>query len=54
VIRNGCHFIHFFASSEAAQAWISEHPGTLELAMGDGFEVGRRWVAHAFGVGADR
>ena len=54
VIRNGCHYIHFFASSEAAQAWISEHPGTLELAIADGFEVGRRWVAHAFGMGAGR
>ncbi|MGH2962540.1 MAG: organomercurial lyase [Solirubrobacterales bacterium] len=54
VIRNGCHFIHFFASNEVAQAWISEHPGTLQLAIEDGFEVGRRWVAYAFGVGPDR
>lgn len=54
VIRNGCHFIHFFASEEAAQAWISEHPGTLQLAIEDGFEVGKSWVGYAFGVGRTR
>jgi alkylmercury lyase len=54
VIRNGCHFIHFFASDEAAQEWISQHPGTMQLSIDDGFELGRRWVAHAFGVGTGR
>lgn len=49
VIRNGCHFIHFFASDEAAQAWISQHPGTIQLSIEDGFELGRRWIAYAFG-----
>jgi alkylmercury lyase len=53
VIRNFCHFVHFFASDEAARAWIAEHPGTTEIAIADGFEIGRRWVRRVWGSGAD-
>ena len=54
VIRSFCHFIHFFASEEAARAWVEEHPDTTQISIEDGFEVGRRWIAHLWGVGADR
>lgn len=54
VIRNFCHFVHFFASDEAAQAWIADHPGTTQISVADGFELGRRWVGHVWGVGGTR
>ena len=54
VIRNFCHFVHFFASEQAAQAWIAGHPGTTQISITDGFEIGRRWVGHIWGVGASR
>jgi alkylmercury lyase len=52
VIRGFCHFIHFFISDWAARQWISEHPDTTEMSIEEGFELGRRWVSHAFGIGA--
>lgn len=54
VIRNFCHFIHFFVSEEAAQEWIAQHPGTTQISIADGFEIGRRWVGHVWGVGRAR
>src|SRR5919106_6401712 len=54
VIRSFCHFVHFFASKEAAQTWIEGHPGTTQISIADGFEIGRRWVGHVWGLGADR
>jgi alkylmercury lyase len=54
VIQGFCHIIHFFASAEAAKAWIAKHPDTTQLSIADGFEIGQRWVAHLWGVGADR
>jgi alkylmercury lyase len=50
VIRGFCHFVHFFASDDAARAWTAEHAGTFELSIEDGFELGRFWAARAFGV----
>lgn len=50
VIRGFCHYVHFFASDEAARAWTAEHEGTFELSIEDGFELGRRWAAQAFAV----
>jgi alkylmercury lyase len=42
VIQSFCHFVHFFASSEAGEAWAAEHPGTFLLLLEDAFELGRR------------
>ncbi|MBA3374982.1 MAG: alkylmercury lyase [Actinobacteria bacterium] len=41
VIQSFCHFVHFFASREAGEAWTAEHPGTFLLSLGDAFELGR-------------
>jgi alkylmercury lyase len=49
VIRSFCHFVHFFASEEAARTWTAEHEGTFELSIDEGFELGRFWAARAFG-----
>jgi len=43
VIQSFCHFVHFFASPEAGQAWVADHPGTFLLSLEDAFELGRRW-----------
>jgi alkylmercury lyase len=54
VIVSFCHFVHFFASEAAADAWIAEHPGTTRISIADGFEIGRRWVLHLWGIGVER
>ena len=41
VIQSFCHFVHFFASREAGEAWITTHPGTFLLSLEDAFELGR-------------
>jgi len=41
VIQSFCHFVHFFASAEAGEAWTAEHPGTFLLSLEDAFELGR-------------
>lgn len=41
VIQSFCHFVHFFASREAGEAWTAEHPGTFLLSLEDAFELGR-------------
>ncbi|MGH9137984.1 MAG: organomercurial lyase [Acidimicrobiales bacterium] len=50
VIQNLCHFIHFFASPDAAEAWTAEHPGTFSLAVDDAFEVARQMTDAVFGA----
>jgi alkylmercury lyase len=42
VIQSFCHFVHFFASREAGEAWTAGHPGTFLLPLDDAFELGRR------------
>lgn len=41
VIQSFCHFVHFFASREAGEAWTAEHPGTFLLSLDEAFELGR-------------
>lgn len=41
VIQSFCHFVHFFASEDAGQAWTAKHPGTFLLSLEDAFELGR-------------
>jgi hypothetical protein len=53
VIRSLCHFLFFFTSEEAAGEWTSEHPGTATFPIEEGFELGRRWIAHKWGIGAE-
>ena len=48
VIQSFCHFVHFFASREAGEAWSAEHPGTFLLSLEDAFELGRLVNARNF------
>jgi alkylmercury lyase len=50
VIRSLCHWIYFFASEDAAREWTSERPGTTTFPIEEGFELGRRWMAHKWGI----
>ncbi len=36
-----CHFVHFFASPEAARGWIARRPGTWLLTLDEAFALGR-------------
>jgi alkylmercury lyase len=42
VIRSFCHFVHFFASPEAAAHWIERHPNTFTLSLDEGVKLARR------------
>lgn len=42
VIQSFCHFVHFFASAAAGEAWTAKHPRTFLLSLDDAFELGRR------------
>ncbi|MGH8631979.1 MAG: organomercurial lyase, partial [Burkholderiales bacterium] len=44
VIKNFCHFVHFFATEENGRKWVAEHPGTLVLTMEQAWELGRRKI----------
>ncbi|TMK98261.1 MAG: alkylmercury lyase [Actinobacteria bacterium] len=41
VIQRFCHFVHFFASSEAAAEWTAEHPRTFTLSVKEAYELGQ-------------
>jgi alkylmercury lyase len=49
VVRNFCHFVHFFASEQAAGEWTERHPGTFTLSLDQGFRLGRRTNQATFG-----
>jgi len=50
VIQGLCHWLYFFASEEAAREWTSERPGTTTFPIEEGFELGRRWMVHKWGI----
>lgn len=41
-IANVCHYIHFFASHEAALAWTASHQGTFPIAIEDAWPFARQ------------
>ena len=53
-ITSFCHFIHFFASGDAAEAWIARHDGTFQVSLDDAFDLARFWAERGFGVDPDR
>ncbi|MDR7480573.1 MAG: organomercurial lyase [Armatimonadota bacterium] len=58
VIVNFCHFVYFFRDTEAAEAWLSRHPGTFLLSLDEAFTLGQvtnaRNFGHALGLGDRR
>jgi alkylmercury lyase len=41
VLQSFCHFVHFFASPNAAASWTAEHPGTFSLSIDDAYRLGK-------------
>jgi alkylmercury lyase len=41
VLRRFCRFVHFFASSEDGDRWVSEHPRTFLVSLREAFSLGR-------------
>jgi alkylmercury lyase len=48
VMQTLCHYVHFFASPEAAERWTRDNEGTFWLPVADAFEVSRRANARVF------
>lgn len=53
VVASFCHYVHFFASPDAARDWTEEHPGTFVLDLDEGFRLGLAHVAHQAGRTVD-
>lgn len=43
-----CDDVHFFGSADAAEPWLSRHPGAIVLPVADAFELGARLAASLF------
>ncbi len=54
VIVNFCHFVHFFSSRDAGEAWTAQHPGTFLLSVEEAFALGRLTNARNFGEALGR
>ena len=50
VLQSFCHFVHFFASPDAAASWIAEHPGTFSLSIDDAYRLGKLTNRASFGA----
>ncbi len=42
VVQSFCHFVHFFASSQAGERWVAAHPGTFLLTLGEAYGLAAR------------
>ncbi|MGH2962670.1 MAG: organomercurial lyase [Solirubrobacterales bacterium] len=49
-IASFCNLIRYFSSSQAAEEWTTERPGTFVLSIEQGFEIGRRTNAAQLGA----
>jgi alkylmercury lyase len=45
-----CHFVHFFASPSAADAWVTRYPGTALLPLDKAFALGVRLNQSRWGM----
>lgn len=50
IVQSFCHFVHFFASPDAAANWTAEHPGTFPLSVEDAFRLGQLTNEATFGA----
>jgi alkylmercury lyase len=49
VMRSFCHFVHFFASAQAAAEWTQQYPRAFTISIEDGFRLGRLTNRATFG-----
>jgi len=50
IIQSFCHFVHFFASAQAGQAWTAQHPETFLIPVNDAHKLGRVTNRATFGT----
>ncbi len=50
IIKNFCHFVHFFRAREDGEAWVARNPGTFLLTLDEAFELARRKNRLQFGA----
>ncbi|MGH2865847.1 MAG: organomercurial lyase [Solirubrobacteraceae bacterium] len=50
VVQSFCHFVHFFASPNAAASWAAQHPGTFPLSIDDAYRLGQLTNRATFGA----
>ena len=53
ILQSFCHFLHFFASPDAAASWTAEHAGTFQLSIDDAYRLGHLTNHAAFGAVLD-
>jgi alkylmercury lyase len=41
IVSTFCHYIHFFPSRQAGEAWAAQHPGTFILSVTDAVAIAR-------------
>jgi alkylmercury lyase len=49
IVRNFCHYVHFFRSRKDCEAWIARRPGTFILSLDEATELARRKNQLQFG-----
>lgn len=49
IVLNFCHYVHFFRSAEASEAWRSKHLGTRLLTVDEAWALGREKNAFQYG-----
>ena len=42
IVTAFCHFVHFFPSRPAGEAWAAQHPGTFILSVAEAHAIARR------------
>jgi alkylmercury lyase len=42
IVTTFCHFVHFFPSRSAGDAWAAQHPGTFILSLAEAHAIGLR------------
>src|SRR5260370_2004145 len=42
IVSTFCHFVHFFPSRSAGDAWAVRHPGTFILSVAEAHAIARR------------
>lgn len=50
VIKNFCHYVHFFRSRQDGEAWVGKNPGTFLLTLEEASELARRKNRLQFGA----
>ena len=50
VLQSFCHFVHFFASPDAAASWTAARPGTFSLSIDDAYRLGKLTNRASFGA----